>query len=142
MENQIPIPTDNIYKFYALFGLLIFIFGAGSTIYITHSTNDLAFQTAIEIQTVKDIQNPSAADKTRLQFLERRLTVATSDRKFETIICGVICGIGLILMHYGFMKWHKEVQPIQDEIAKLQLEKLRHEVKQLKHTISHTDKDT
>jgi hypothetical protein len=26
MENKIPIPTDNIFKFYALFGLLLCIF--------------------------------------------------------------------------------------------------------------------
>lgn len=35
-------------------------------------------------------------------------------------------------MLYGFKKWHSEVQPIQDEIVRLQLEKLRHEVEQLR----------
>ena len=29
MESKIPLPTDNIYKFYALFGLLLFIFAFG-----------------------------------------------------------------------------------------------------------------
>jgi hypothetical protein len=36
-------------------------------------------------------------------------------------------------MIIGFWQWHKKIQPIQDEIARLQRDKLRHEVEQLKH---------
>jgi hypothetical protein len=34
-------------------------------------------------------------------------------------------------MFYGFIKWHLVVQPIQNETARLQLEKLRLEVASL-----------
>ena len=44
MEDKIPIPTDNIYKFYALFGLVLFIFCAGSFIFVQEKTNDLLVQ--------------------------------------------------------------------------------------------------
>lgn len=32
MENKIPLPTDNIYKFYALFGLLLLVFTIGAAL--------------------------------------------------------------------------------------------------------------
>ena len=32
------------------------------------------------------------------------------------------------MMLYGFKKWHTEVQPIQDEIARLNLKKLQREI--------------
>ncbi len=132
MENKIPIPTDNIYKFCAMCGLLIFIFSIGSIIYVTHSTNDFAFQAIIELDTVKQIPNPSLVDTAKIQLWEKRLAVAVSDRKTCTFGCGGLAALGVFLMCYGFTKWHKEVQPIQDEIVLLQLKKLRYEVEQLK----------
>jgi len=138
MENQIPIPTDNIFKFYALFGLLLFVFSAGSIIYVTRSTNELAFQAAIEVETIRQNPNSSAVDKAKMQILEKRLKIAATDKNFYVITIGVFFGVSIILMYYGFRTWHKYVQPVQDEMAQLQLEKLRHEVGQLKH---HTSSD-
>lgn len=53
MESRVPLPTDNIFKFYALFGLLLTIFSAGSVLYVNKSTNDLAFEIAVEYETLK-----------------------------------------------------------------------------------------
>lgn len=132
MENKIPIPTDNIFKFYALFGLLLFIFSVGSIVYVNRATNELVFQAAIELEVIRQIPNPSLVDVTKTHVLEKRLEIAASDKKTFIVGSGIIAGISVILMFYGFGKWHKDVQPIQDEIVKLQLEKLRHEVRQLK----------
>ena len=140
MENKIPIPTDNIFKFYALFGLLLFIFTASSIIYVTRSANELVFQSVVEVEAIKQIQNPSPVDKAKLQILEKRLEISASDKIFYIKGIGAITGISVVLMIWGFTKWHRDVQPIQDEMAQLQLEKLRHEVKQLKHHNSSADK--
>lgn len=140
MENKIPIPTDNIFKFYALFGLLLFVFSVGSIIYVSHSTNELAFQAMIELPALKQIANPSPIDMAKQQALEKRLEVAEADKKFLNGASNVIAGIGVFLMLYGFWKWHKEVQPVQDETSKLQLEKLRYEVAQLRKSASADDK--
>jgi hypothetical protein len=40
----------------------------------------------------------------------------------------VIIAAGCFMVWYGFKKWHTEVQPVQDEIARLSLLKLRREV--------------
>src|SRR5580658_8444623 len=107
LESQIPLPTDNIYKFYALFGLLLFIFSIGLCFYLGHATNDLLFQTIIEQETLKEIPNPSQAEKTKEQVLQRKIEIAVQDRTFDTRALGALGGVALVLMVYGFRKWHK-----------------------------------
>jgi hypothetical protein len=132
MESRIPLPTDNIFKFYALFGLLLFIFCSSSIIYVEHSTNELVFQSVIELESVKQIANPSPVDTAKKLVLEKRIEIALSDRKSSVGAIGVFLAISIASMVFGFVKWHREVQPIQDKIAKLQLEKLQYEVDQLR----------
>jgi hypothetical protein len=138
MENQIPLPTDNIYKFYALFGLLLSIFSVGSVIYVVHTTNDLGYQMSVDLAAIKDVSKPTDANLVKEKFLQSRLIILAKDRQFYIYALGTILGLGILLMFYGFWKWHRDVQPVQDEILKLQLEKLRHEVKSLKPH-SHTE---
>lgn len=132
LESQIPLPTDNIYKFYALFGLLLFIFSFGLSVYVSKTTNKLLFQTLIDQETLKQLPNPSSVEKTKEQVLQRRIEIAVQDRNFDTRALGAVGGIAFCVMVYGFWKWHREVQPVQDKIAELQLEKLRLEVSQMK----------
>ena len=132
MEDKIPLPTDNIYKFYALFGLALFIFCAGAVIYIVRTSNDLVFRMNIELATVKQIAKPLDADIVKEKFLEAFIKGTVTDRKFFTYVLGGFFGLAMCSMFYGFKKWHKKVQPIQDEMLKLQVEKLRYEVKALK----------
>lgn len=131
MENRVPVPTDSIYKFYALFGLLLFVFCAASTIYVTRSTNDLIFTSSIEYEILKAIEKPTAVETAKREGIEKRVEIAVSDKALFSKVLGVIAGLAIVAMAYGFSKWHRQVQPIQDETARLQLEKLRHEVQAL-----------
>lgn len=131
MENKIPLPTDSIYKFYALLGLLLFIFCLGSTIYVSRSTNDLIFTTYIELETLKTVDKPTPVEIAKREGIERRVEIAVADKESALRGIGFVCAIGLFMMGYGFLKWHRDIQPIQDETARLQLEKLRHEVSAL-----------
>lgn len=132
MDNRIPIPTDNIYKFYAFFGLLLLMFSIGSSIYIHGTTNELIFSAAVEIETLNSIQQPSQVDEVKKKVIEKKLEIATQDKKFIINMLGFLIAISGMLMYYGFLKWHKEIQPIQDETARLQLEKLRKETRKRK----------
>ena len=114
-----------------MFGLLLFIFSFGSSIYVVHTTNELVFQTVVEIESINQIAKPSPVDTAKKLVLEKRKEIAVADKNFFDKALGVIAGIAALLMLYGFRKWHKEVQPVQDEMAQLQLKKLRHEVSQL-----------
>jgi hypothetical protein len=132
MENKIPIPTDNIYKFYSLFGLALFIFCFGAIIHINSSTNEFMFSAAIEQKTLESIEKPTATDIAKKNGIEKRVEIAISDKNFFLYSLGCLAGIAISLMVYGFYKWHNEIQPIQDETARLQLEKLKLEVEKIK----------
>jgi hypothetical protein len=132
MESRIPLPTDNIYKFYALFGLLLLIFGLSATIYTTKSTNEFMVTAVVDLEELKSIVLPSIRETARRQILQRQIEVAKSDKEFFRWASSGVGGIGLALMIFGFKKWHVEVQPTLDEIAQLQLLKLRYEVDQQK----------
>lgn len=132
MENRIPLPTDNIYKFYALFGLLLFIFGIGATIAQTKVTNDFMVKSFIELEALKAIEKPNSVESFRRSVTERMIAIEKSDKEFFKWGLAVIAGIGFFLMIFGFGRWHSRIQPMQDELLQLQLEKLRREVAGLK----------
>ncbi len=128
MENRIPLPTDNIYKFYALFGLLLIIFGIGATLYVNKTTNDLVFETGVEYEILKADPVRTPKQEIRYQLLQRKLEIAGKDKKSFLIGLSFLIGIGVFMVGYGFKKWHLEIQPVQDEIARLNLKKLKQEV--------------
>jgi len=135
MESRIPIPTDNIYKFYALFGVLLFVFCIGSLIYINNSTNELVFSASPEYKALESIDHLTSIEVAKKQVLEKRVEIALADKKFSGRSIGVIWGISILLIIYGFVKWQLKVQPIQDEMAQLQLEKIRLEVEALRMSL-------
>lgn len=128
MESRIPLPTDNIYKFYALFGLLLIISSMGALVYYFSSVNNLIYEVGVEYEVLKSNSSRSVAEEARFKLLDRRVDVAIADKKFYANFLGAIIGAGVVMMVYGFWKWHTEVQPIQDEMARLGLEKLRKDV--------------
>lgn len=134
MESKIPLPTDNIYKFYALFALLLFIFSVGMMVFNGQSTNRLIFDSVIEKQKLLSEAPESPVSKAKIAVLDRQLEIATSDRDFARWFFAILAGGAFWLGFYGFKRWHNEIQPrldetgrIQLEIAKLQLAKLQAE---------------
>ncbi|WP_252274183.1 hypothetical protein [Pseudomonas subflava] len=135
MEGKIPVPTDNIFKFYALFSLLIFVFCWGTLIFVNQSTNRTVFASVIELQELESLQDPSPVDEAKSAILKRQLEIAKADKRFYVALLGALSGLSVLGGFYGFRRWHSELQPLVDEtarvqleIAKLQLAKLRAEV--------------
>lgn len=136
MQDKISIPTDNIYKFYALFSLVLLIFTVSALIYVNHFTNDIIAKNVVEIETLKQEGPPTSSQLMRLAVLERQVENAKSNRTLYSSVLGGLFSVALGGIWYGFKKWHKEVQPLNDEmmrvqleIAKLQLAKLKAEEK-------------
>ncbi|MEK1907057.1 MAG: hypothetical protein AAAB13_14870 [Pseudomonas sp.] len=134
MEGKIPVPTGNIYKFYALFSLLIIVFSLGAMLYVNQSNNRMVMNAVVELETLKLDTYPSSAAKVKMAVLERQLELAKSDKQLYLISLSALLGLALYVGLYGFHKWHRHVQPLMDEtarvqleIARLQLEKLRTE---------------
>lgn len=131
MDNKILLPLDNIFKFYAMFGLLLLVFSIGSLVYVSNNTNELVFAASIDYENLKIAEKPSAVDLKKIKILERKIEIASKDKDFYVKALGAIAGIGIYLMFYGFKKWHAEIQPMIDERAQLELEKLRLEIRKL-----------
>jgi len=88
MENNIPVPTDNIFKFYALFGLLLFIFSLGASLYTTSTTNELILGSIPELEGLKQIEKPSRVEEAKIAVIDKKLEVAKSNRKFFSYVLG------------------------------------------------------
>lgn len=137
MESKIPLPTDNIFKFYALFSLVLLIFSFATVVYATNSSNAVVFEHWVQVETLKSKKELSVSESAQLKALERKIEVAVADK--DTFVqwaafMSAIAAAGIIL---GFGYWHKRIQPLADQIAmtnlelsKLQVAKLRAELKE------------
>lgn len=132
MHDKVPVPTDNVYKFYALFSLVTLIFCAWMATSLNSSTNAIVFKNYPETAELKSIKPITEIQQARLDVLEYEVEVATNDRRFYNFILGGSMGIAIWGIFFGFKKWHMEIQPLADaqnkaqlEILQLQIEKLR-----------------
>jgi len=132
MESKIPLPTDNIYKFYALFSLLLLIFSLGGVLYVQQSANEQVIAILPDLEVLKEAKELSAKDEITKQILERKLEVVASDRKFFSTVLGGSLALAITGIVYGFRRWHTVIQPLQDEHAKIQLEISRLQLEKLK----------
>lgn len=129
MESRIPLPTDNIYKFYALFGLVLLVTSIAAFLYVHKTSNELAFEAYIEYAELDTKEHPTPVEKKRKEIIEKRLEIAVKDRDFYNYALSALIGVGLFLVGFGFWKWEKDVQPRQDDLLDLQIEKAKQDLK-------------
>lgn len=129
MEGKIPVPTDNIFKFYALFSLLLFVFSTGASIYVTRWSNDEILKVAPELIRLEQMARPSPSDGENKKLLAKKVKVTVSDRETFTWLLTGLTGLSVLGMLYGFTQWHKVVQPKQDRLLDLQIQLAELQVK-------------
>jgi uncharacterized Tic20 family protein len=127
MESKIPLPTDNIFKFYALFGVLLLITSIMGTIWVSTSTNEKLHSLVKEYELISGSKEEKEQSNLA-KVIEIRMKVQTENKKNFTYSLAFISGLSFWLMLYGFRQWHTKIQPKQDEYFDLQLKKLRQEV--------------
>jgi hypothetical protein len=125
MESKIPLPTDNIYKFVALFSLVLLIFSFGSVIFASNAANAVVFEHWVELETLQAQEKPSIEQVSRLKALEKKIEVAVSNKKTFIQFSGAGAAFGLFGIIFGFGYWHKKIQPLADQMAVTQLELAR-----------------
>lgn len=124
MQNKVPLPTDNVYKFFALFGLILLIFSLGATIYITKEANVQLIDIAIQLD---NANSNSFSDETK-SVIEGYRDVIISDRDgFNGLLVGLAI-FGTLLGLFGFSIWMFRIQPQQDKLVTFQLEKYKYEI--------------
>ncbi len=128
MDSRISIPTDNIHKFYAIFGLVICISAATLFViaYNFHHQETVTISTELaKLNTLGDLAPYQEAYK---DILEKRLEIGASNKDFYMKTISAILAIGIVSIFFGFIRWHFEVQPKLDELTNLQIQKLKAEL--------------
>ena len=125
MESKIPLPTDNIYKFLALFSLVLLISSVGAVIFATNAANAIVFEHWVELEPLQAQEKLSVEQASRLKALEKKVEIAVSDKKTFTRLSNVGIGLGLAGIFFGFGYWHMRIQPLADQMAITQLELAR-----------------
>lgn len=132
MQSGIPVATDNIYKFYALFGLLLLLSSMAAFFYVHKSTNEIAYKTYIDLESLKANKNRTVTENVRLEILQKRQEIDKSDRNFYFNVLGFGWGFGFCVMAFGFFRWHGKIQPDLDRMTQLQIKKIELELQALK----------
>ncbi|HDY7777508.1 TPA: hypothetical protein RQK14_004422 [Vibrio vulnificus] len=128
MESRIPLPTDNLFKFYALFGLMLVIFSVGAFIYVNQAANTRVATVAVEYALLEVNPARTLDEEARFQFLQRQSIVGDMNDRVLLIGITFLLVVGSIMIFYGFRKWHKVIQPLQDEMTRLSIKKLKNEL--------------
>lgn len=121
MDGKIPLPTDNIYKFYALFGLLLLVTSIAAFVYLHQTTNALLFEALINVEELSSKENPTPVEAKKKEVLKRRIDIAVEDKAAFNKALGALMGLAIVAMSYGFRQWHYVVQPKQDKLLDLQV---------------------
>jgi len=115
------VPTDNVYKFLAIFGLVMVIASFWGAITQTSLTNKVAVASAPEIAALEANQSPTPGEKAKLDVLKKRLQVAVEDRKTINNYCTVLAALGTLASFIGFSFWYSKIQKHQDRLLNLQV---------------------
>ncbi|ADT86557.1 hypothetical protein vfu_A01377 [Vibrio furnissii NCTC 11218] len=67
----------------------------------------------------------------RKEVLEAKEVIDTSDKKTYMSAISFFLALSLFLLAFGFYRWHKKIQPLQDEILMKQKEKMELEIRLL-----------
>lgn len=128
MDLKIPVTTDSIYKFMATFGLVIIVVSLSLLVLNNKTTNDTIWEKGQSYFSI-DKNDPNLEDKETI--LVNQVELARSNHALFIKILSGIFGAGIIISWTGFQKWRKLIQPLQDELLRLEVEKLRLEVASL-----------
>jgi hypothetical protein len=131
MLSTVPGATENIYKFYVLLGLSLFISSGLGLVYDRAQHKELVTRQYLELETLRLKADLSPEEKKRAEVLEWKLNLDVADRRFTVGALGGVAGIGIVLIIVGFTIWQKTIQRKQDLLVDLQIEKLKQEIKAL-----------
>jgi hypothetical protein len=139
MNPRIPLPTDSIFKFYAMFGLVIMLTTA-IMFFIRHEEyNRRAFERHAPMKILEAEKTLDERQKLELYVYEQKSEIDKSNKKFELSIYIFLFIIpGMLLTVYGFYMWHTQIQPKQDMLLDLQLERLKAEIKAANKEVQRT----
>ena len=135
MQSKIPVPTDNIYKFYALFGVLIFISSIWAMKHLNDSLNQQAIAVVSEITSITEKGVLSTQQIAHRDSIIDLVNEKAKDTRALTWGLSIICIGSFVIIGYGFRRWHTKVQPLLDKEAEIRLDTAKLELKKLQSEV-------
>lgn len=114
MLDRVPVPTDNIYKFIALFSLVAAIFAVWASLNLHNATNEVVYTNLPEVESLKKLDSRSHEQELMLSLKQRQIEIAKADKKTLTNVLSGLLGFAIVGIGYGFWKWHKDIRPLAD----------------------------
>jgi hypothetical protein len=129
MNSNLAIPTDNPFKFLAIFGLVLFLAGPLFVIASTNATNNIIFETRAAAYEASAFELPYQTSL--IADLERKAEIAVSDHDLFIRLAGGSSAVGFFMMLLGFSVWFKKIYPEEEDLRKKHAQKLKIEIKLL-----------
>lgn len=135
MQPSLPIPTDNIYKFYCLFGLVLIVSAviAFASVYSSSLERKIVYVQAVIALESKAERTKQEEENLKLNRL--LIDVTKQNEDLANTFLGVIIAVGLCLSGSGAMQWHRTTQRRDDQLAELQIQKLQAEIAKIQSEI-------
>lgn len=125
MQPNVPVATDSLHKFLALFGLVLIVSSIIGIVLMGWSSNEQIFAAAREFAHTDP--SHSEAMKTYADAMVKKAEITASDRKLLIYALSGVIAFGTFIAGIGFIQWSR-IQPLQDELLELQVAKARVEV--------------
>lgn len=124
MQPNVPVPTDNLYKFQALFGLVLIISALFTAAYVHVNVNNKHFG---YVDVYYGPTTRSEPDQAKFKkHIESQVDELHESTEIAMYVVGGALAIGGWLCFGGFHRWAK-IQPLHDELLELQVAKARKE---------------
>jgi len=139
MIPSVPIATDNIYKFLALFGLVIMISWVVAMLYLVKIIYEFGVENINEYELLKVKTDLTQAESIRKDSLEQIMKLRTLGTKVFVWPLNILFVVGVGICYWGFRSWYKKVQPKQDKLLDLQIQKTEREIQVLEKQLEKKD---
>ena len=131
MTPSLSVPTDNIYKFACLFGLALILISSFSfvTTYTTNLDRKVRYS---EVVISLDSKAPRSKNENDLLELNKKLLeITNANEKAANMAIGFVFSLGATLSLIGARSWYRKVQQRDDQLVRLQMQKLEAEISKL-----------
>ncbi|MAY42604.1 MULTISPECIES: hypothetical protein [unclassified Neptuniibacter] len=125
MTPRLSVPTDNIFKFFALFGTVMLISSFLAMVFINDNTNMRLMEWADELASFEADQVVTSYETKRAEMLERLIEIEAENKQTFIIVLNVLMILGASLAAVGFLKWFKDIQPMEDEYKELLIAQMK-----------------
>lgn len=131
MTPSLSLPTDNIYKFVCLFGLALMLVSVFSFITTYTSTLDRKVRYSEIVISLDSKASRSKNEEDLLDLNKKLLKITNTNEKTADITIGFVFALGGILSYIGAHSWYRKVQQRDDQLVKLQIQKLEAEISKI-----------